>query len=342
MDTPTEHPSLLPITHATLAADPRLLAAVREVGARHGFDYTDDAATAALLAERGKAVRGAGRSAPGWLGLLAILAGVCWPFVASEAAALAEQPRAAVLLGPAVLLLGVGGWLWVLVWRRWKRELRHPLLTGYREVIGLAQAHGAPVTHVPDWLVGRSEGRGGEGAAPIPSYAEVTPLAEVAPLPEGEAAPTPPPAPTAAAAAAAAAAATNCAIPPKPSTVTAYEATADQGGWHDEAGWILLFAGGAGVAWGYTQDAPVGYLAVLLIPLAIVTWLAGSRQGKEKQELRDAAVAYVRALAAAQAAGARAPELSPVLRKLLAEESAGAGERPGGTDETPAPGRAAE
>ncbi|MEV7195337.1 hypothetical protein AB0N81_26555 [Streptomyces sp. NPDC093510] len=313
MGTPTEHPPLLPITHATLAADPRLLAAVRDVGARRGFDYTDDAATAALLSERRKAVRGAGNSAPGWLGALAIVAGVCWPFFAPAVPALADRPRG-VLFGPAALLLVLGTWLWVLVWRRWKRELLHPLLTGYREVIGLAQAHGAPVTHIPDWLVGRSDNGSGKGSAPIPSYEGVGaahPSHEGTGASHQTSAPYAHPAPSAA----------NVAIPAKTHAVTEYEARADEGGWHDEAGWMLLFAGGIGVAWGYTQEAPVGYLAGLLVPLAIVTWLAGSRQGREKRRLREEAVAYVRALAAAQAAGARVPELSPVLAKLLAEES---------------------
>ncbi|MFK4067605.1 hypothetical protein [Streptomyces sp. NPDC029674] len=322
MDTPTEHPSLLPITHATLAADPRLLAAVREVGTRHGFDYTDDAATAGLLAERRKAVRGAGRGAPAWLGLTAIVAGVCWPLV-SEAIpdpvpALTDRSPGVVLAGPAVLLIALGSWLWTLVWRRWKRELRHPQLAGYREVLGLAQAYGAPVTHVPDWLVGRSDGGSGKGAAPIPSYGTPAPSygtpvpsygqADVTRADEGGQGEAPIP------------------VPHKSSAVSAYEARADEGGWHDEAGCLLLAAGLIGVGWGVTQDVPAAYLAGALVPLAVVTWLAGHRQGNEKQELREAAVAYVRALAAAQAAGARLPELSPVLQKLLAEESARAGE----------------
>ncbi|MET8684240.1 hypothetical protein ABZV77_08490 [Streptomyces sp. NPDC004732] len=314
MGTPTEHPALLPITHATLAADPRLLTAVRDIGARRGFDYTDDAATADLLRERRKAVRGAGNSAPGWLGGLAVVAGVCWPLLSPAVPALADQPPAA-RFGPAALLLCLTVWLWALVWRRWKRELLHPLLSGYREVLGVAQAHGAPVTHVPDWLVGRSdsgEGGGtGRGVAPIPSYEAVGATYEAVEATEAPgSAETPHSDP-------------NTPIPAKTATVSQYEARADEGGWHDELGWILLFAGGIGIAWGYTQDAPVGYLAGALIPLAIVTWLAGSRQGDEKRALREEAVAYVRALAAAQAAGARVPELSPVLRKLYAEEFEG-------------------
>ncbi|WAL97195.1 hypothetical protein [Streptomyces sp. Je 1-369] len=302
MGTPTEHPSLLPTTHATLAADPQLLAAARDIGARHGFDYTDDAATATLLRERRKAIRGAGNSAPGWLGALAVVAGVCWPLLSPAVPALADRPPT-FRFGPAAFLLALTAWLWILVWRRWKRELLHPLLAGYREVIGAATAYGAPVTQVPDWLVGRSEGGTGKGVAPIPSYGEVG-ITPTGGAPTGSAP-----------------ADTSVPIPVKTAAVSQYEARADEGGWHDEAGWILLFAGGIGVGWGYTQHAPVGYLAGALIPLAIVVWLAGSRQGNEKRALREEALAYVRALASAQAAGARVPELSPQLRKLYAEES---------------------
>lgn len=60
--------------------------------------------------------------------------------------------------------------------------------------------------------------------------------------------------------------------------------------------------------------------ALLLVPLAVRVWVLGSRQGKEKARLRQEALAYVRTIAAAQAAGARVPELSPALRKLLEEE----------------------
>ncbi|MEU5895954.1 MULTISPECIES: hypothetical protein [Streptomyces] len=299
MGTPTEHPSLLPITHATLAADPRLLAAARDIGARHGFDYTDDASTAALLRERRKAVRGAGNSAPAWLGALAIIAAICWPLAASGVPSLADRSPI-VRFGPGALLLTLTVWLWALVWRRWKRELRHPLLVGYREVIAAATAYGAPVTQVPDWLVGRSDGGTGKGVAPIPSY---------------EFAGSPPPRPDCGTPN------PNIPIPAKSAAVSQYEARADEGGWHDEAGWILLIAGGIGIGWGHTQQAPVGYLAGALIPLAIVTWLAGHRQGNEKRALREEALAYVRALAAAQAAGASAPELSTPLRKLYAEDS---------------------
>ncbi|UFQ17364.1 MULTISPECIES: hypothetical protein [Streptomyces] len=80
------------------------------------------------------------------------------------------------------------------------------------------------------------------------------------------------------------------------------------------------------MAYGVTQDVPAGYLAGALVPLAIVTWPADARRGRERQRLREQAVAYVRALAAAQATGARAPELSPVLRMLPVEETERAAE----------------
>ncbi|MEU5684976.1 hypothetical protein DEJ48_16460 [Streptomyces venezuelae] len=312
MGSPTEHPSLLPITHATLAADTRLLAVVRDIGARHGFDYTDDTATGALLRERRTAVRGAGNSAPGWLGALAIVAAACWPFAAAALPALADRSPA-VRFGPAAFLLVLAVWLWVLVWRRWKRELLHPLLAGYREVLGAATACGAPVTQVPDWLVGRSESGTGKGVAPIPSYEHAGERGEAGahtytPTMDTRGAATSTPADP------------SIPIPVKSAAVSQYEARADEGGWHDEAGCVLLIAGGIGIGWGYTQQVPLGYLAGALIPLAIVTWLAGSRQGDEKRRLREEALAYVRALAAAQAAGARVPELSPQLRKLYAEE----------------------
>jgi hypothetical protein len=105
-----------------------------------------------------------------------------------------------------------------------------------------------------------------------------------------------------------------------PSAVLAYERFADTGGWHDEAGWLLLAAGGIGAGWAWSEGRPAGLAALLLVPLAVWTWLAGHRQGKEKERLRQEALAYVRAVAEAQAAGARVQELSPVVRRLLLEE----------------------
>ncbi|MEU8953822.1 hypothetical protein AB0C93_05915 [Streptomyces sp. NPDC048518] len=332
MSTPTDRPQLLPVTRAALASDPGLLVAVREIGVRRGFDYTDDAATATLLKERRKAVGRVGTSAPVWLGCLAVVAAAGWPFVSPGVPALAGKPPA-VLYGPALPLLLVGGWLWVLVWRRWKRELLHPHLVGYREVIGLAQAYGVPVTHIPDWLVGRTDNSSGKRAAPIPSYDEVErrPPGGTAqrPVPEGrdqardEAqvrgqgqarvgdAAHAPDAP---------------ALPAKPFAVSTYEASTEDGGWHGEGGCLLFIAGVIGAGYGATEDVPPALLAGVLIPVAIMVWVVGARRGREREALREEAVTYVRALAAAQAAGAHIPELSPVLRKLLAEETERAAE----------------
>ncbi len=106
------------------------------------------------------------------------------------------------------------------------------------------------------------------------------------------------------------------AVPPKPEAVRSYETMADVGGWHDETGCLLFLAGGSGAIWAATSAEPVGYGALLLVPLAGYVWLIGRRQGREKERLREAALAYVREVAAAQAAGAKVPELSPELRKL--------------------------
>lgn len=92
---------------------------------------------------------------------------------------------------------------------------------------------------------------------------------------------------------------------------------ADAGGWHDETGCLLFLAGAGGVTWAVTVGTAVGYAALLLVPVAVWIWLAGRRQGREKEELREEALKYVTALEAAQAAGARVPELSPQLRALL-------------------------
>ena len=318
MSTPTDRPQLLPVTRAALASAPGLLVAVREIGVRRGFDYTDDAATATLLKERRRAVGRVSTSAPVWLGCLAVVAAVVWPFVSPGDPALAGKPPA-VLYGPALPLLLVGGGLWVLVWRRWKRELLHPHLVGYREVIGLAQAYGVPATHIPDWLVGRTDNASGKGAAPIPSYDEVErrPSGGTAqrPVPEGVRdaahAPYTPALPS---------------LPAKPFAVSTYEATAEDGGWHGEGGCLLFIAGVIGASYGATEDVPGALLAGILIPVAIMVWVAGARRSREREALREEAVTYVRALAAAQAAGARISELSPVLRKLLAEETERAAE----------------
>ncbi|WP_240436535.1 hypothetical protein [Streptomyces sporangiiformans] len=306
---------LLPVNAGALSADARVLPSVRAIGARHGFDYTDDAATAAMLAERRRALRACERGPLVWLGALALSAGVVWPILGPVVPAFSGKPVLA--FGPAGPLLVVAVAALALVRRRWKRELLDARLAGYREVLGLARAHGVPVTHVPGWLVGRSFS-GGRETMPIPVYAEVEPspggpssggLSPEGPSSGGslpsEAEPS-----------------TAPDVPTKPASVMSYEAMADEGGWHDETGCLLLFAGIVGVAWAVSSDNPLGYLAAFVaVPVAISIWVAGSRQGRERQRLRETAVAYVRALSAAQAAGAGVPELSPVLQKLLEEET---------------------
>ncbi|MFD9203813.1 hypothetical protein ACFWDP_36795, partial [Streptomyces anthocyanicus] len=146
---------LLPVSGAALSADPRLLASVRDVGSRPGidFDYTDDAATAALLEHHRRTVAAAEHGPAMWLGALLLVAAVVWPFAGSAAPALDGRPELAY--GPAGPLFVTAVACLTYVRRRWKRKLLHPRLTGYRHVLGLARAHGVPLTHVPRWLVGR-------------------------------------------------------------------------------------------------------------------------------------------------------------------------------------------
>ncbi|WP_406443195.1 hypothetical protein OHB14_30015 [Streptomyces sp. NBC_01613] len=282
---------------AALASDGRALEAVRAIGARCGVDYTDDAAVTALLGERRRVLERRGPLA--WWGALALTVGVVWLCMAPTLSAPSGKPALAFAPPAALLVLGIA--CLTLVHARWKRELLHGTLVGYREVLGVARAHGVPVTHVPAWLEGRTSG-GGKGAAPVPAYPKVEPLFTQAAQEQP-----------------AAAAARTAPVPSKPPAVTAYESMADAGGWHDETGCLLVMAGAGGAIWAATSDAPIGYGALVLVPLAILVWLAGSRQGKERTRLRAEAQAYVRTVAAAQSAGARVPELSPVLRKLLDE-----------------------
>ncbi|WP_329336036.1 hypothetical protein OG866_18460 [Streptomyces sp. NBC_00663] len=286
---------LLPIGGAALASDPRVLAAARAIGARNGVDYTNDAAVSALLTERRDAASRAQHRPMAWVAGLLLVAGVVWGFAAAAAPSLGPKPALAAV--PAFALAIV---MLVQVRKGWKRELRHPALAGYRELLGVAVAHGMPLAHVPAWLEGRSELSSeapyepGKGATPIPSYRKVdTPAA---PTPTAYA-----PAP----------------VPPKPPAVAEYERIADSGGWHDEAGCLLVLAGGIGAMWAWSETEPIGYGALALIPLAIIVWLVGNNQGGEKARLRAEATEYVRAIAAAQAAGAQVPELSPQLQKLL-------------------------
>lgn len=308
---------LLPIGGVALTSDPRVAEAVRAIGARTGVDYTDDRAVTALLAERRRAATAEQHGPLAWAGGIALLACVVWPFVAVSVPSLG--PKAALVAGP-LLILAVAAL--TRVRSNWKRELLRPDLAGYREVLGVARAHGMPLAHVPAWLEGKAEGGSGKGATPIPSYPEVA--APASPGATGGAVPASPgaiggavPASPGAAGGAVPASATGGAVPPKPAAVTEYERLASSGGWHDEAGWLLLFAAGGGAAWAWSQTEPIGYAALVLIPVAIGVWLAGSNHGSEETRLRGEAMEYVRTVAAAQAAGARVPELSPELRKLL-------------------------
>ncbi|MGW1542421.1 hypothetical protein ACWCPM_19670 [Streptomyces sp. NPDC002309] len=293
---------LLPVSGAVLASDARVLLGVRAIGERVGFDYTDDAAVTALLTERLRAVEAAERSRLHFLATLTLMAAVILPFLPSTAPRLVPEPALAYAAAAVLLLVSVG--VMAVTRSRWKRALHHPALDGYREVLGVARAHGLPLTHVPAWLEGRSLTSGSSGgSARVPTYERVEPMPATQPTP-----------PTAA-------------VPPKPAAVTSYESIADKGDWHDEAGCLMVLAGALGVIWAATSDRPIGYGALVLVPLVIATWLAGRRQGREKERLKEQAVAYVKAVAAAQTAGAPVPELSPVLRKLLDEGPAVSAQR---------------
>ncbi|MFH8237071.1 hypothetical protein [Streptomyces sp. NPDC018321] len=298
---------LLPVNGAALAADARALAAVRAISTRHGFDYTDDAAVTELLTERRQALTAEQRRPAATLGVLALTAGLLLPCAVPMVPALTDHLFSA--LGAAGCLFVVGVAMVVHVRVRWKRALTDGPLAGYREVLGVARAHGIPLTHVPAWLEGRSSTGGGKGAAPIPTYAAIEPLPDE---------PRPVEAPPGAAPFRAADVPVTApvAVPSKPEAVSAYETMADVGGWHDETGCLLILAGACGAMWAATSDEPGAYGALLLVPLAVYIWLVGRRQGREKERLREAALAYVREVAAAQAAGAKVPELSPKLREL--------------------------
>ncbi|MBJ6644506.1 hypothetical protein DD630_19665 [Streptomyces sp. BSE7F] len=280
-----------PLGGAAFAADSRLLERVRAVGERTGVDYTDDAAVSDLLGRHRVAVGRATHGPAGWIGGLALAAGVIWPFVGHTAPATAGRPLLAY--APAGPLLVLAAACLTLARLRWKRALMHKELAGYREALGLARAYGIEPAHVPPWLEGRREDGGGKGAAPIPRYAPVEQA--------DEGTGTPP----------------SSTLPPKPAAVSEYERVADQGGWHDEVGWLLLFAGGIGPAVAVSSGEPLGLAALALVPLAVVVWVAGHRQGSRKAGLRPEAEAYARAVVAARAAGVETPDLSPQLHALL-------------------------
>ncbi|MFH8442588.1 hypothetical protein ACH4D3_15340 [Streptomyces sp. NPDC018026] len=313
-----ESMDLLPVNGAALSADPRAAEVIRAVGTRHGVDYTDDMAVTALLAERRQALQATQRGPLVWLGGSTLTLGVVWPFLGPTIPALAGDPILAAAPAGPLLIVAIAALTLVRV--RWKRELIHPVLVGYRETLGVARAHGIPVTHIPAWLEGRSSTGGGKGIAPVPTYPPVQPAtaqATPAPATPEQDADTPDESPEPQTTPKPSAPAPAIPVPPKPSKVEDYERMADVGGWHDETGCLLIFAGVIGTAWAYTDGSPLGYATAFLVPVAVLVWLAGSRQGDEKNELREEALKYIKELEAAQAAGAHVPELSPQLRALL-------------------------
>lgn len=278
-----DHPAgLLPVGARALSADPRLATAVRDVGRTYGYDYFDDEAVGRALAEHQASLRRLSRGPLVWAGSLATAVGVVW-LVWAAAREPADLPVA--VAPPAVLLL-LALAAFVQVNLQGRRELRHPFLEGYRHVLAAARAHGAPVTFVPAWLTGR--GGAALDMAPLPSYE----------APGGG--PSTPVAP-----------------PPKPPEVEEYERIAEQGGWHDEAGWVLVVAGAVGVGYAVVDDLPAAYASVLLVALGIRTWIAGHRLGRRQRELSGEARRYLDELTRSQAAGAPVHALSPPLRRLL-------------------------
>ncbi|GGU64722.1 hypothetical protein [Streptomyces daghestanicus] len=285
-------PALLPVSAAALSADPRLLEAVREYGRAHGYDYLDDTAVRRGLAEHRAALHRTAHGAPVWAASLVGTAGLAWLLWA----ALSGPGNIALAVVPPALLLVLAVAAFVRVHRQGRRQLRHPFLEGYRHVLAAALAHGVPVAVVPAWLTGR--GGGDIEVAPLPPY--TAPAGGPAPArrpqtPVGTAAP----------------------LPARTAAVKEYERIAERGGWHDEAGWVLVVAGALGVGYAVTRDTPAAYAAVLLTVLGIWTWLAGHRLGRRRAELAAEARRYVDELARAQAAGTAVPELSPPLRKLF-------------------------
>ncbi|MFG2462558.1 hypothetical protein ACGFWE_36600 [Streptomyces sp. NPDC048523] len=278
---------LLPIGARTLSADPRLAAAVRDFGSTYGYDYFDDETVGQTLAEHEASLRRVARGGLVWAGSLATAVGIVW--LVWAASRKPDDMAVAVAPPAAVLVLALAAF--VLVNLQGRRRLRHPFLEGYRHVLAAALAHGAPVTYVPAWLTGR--GGGQLDVAPLPSYA-----APAGGLSSG-------------------ARTTSVVPPPKPAEVEEYERIADHGGWHDEAGWILVVAGAVGVGYAVVKDLPAAYAAVLLVGLGIWTWVSGHRLGRRQRELSRQARLYLDELTSAQAAGAPVQELSPPLRKLL-------------------------
>lgn len=281
--------SLLPVGAAALQGDARLLHEVRLLSGQYGMDYADDSAVREMLHHHETVISRTGRGAPVWISGFAIVLAVLWPFIAPQ---LLHHPgpndirKFLLAYGAPALLLLVGLILAFQAHRTARRQLRHPELIGYRTVLAAARAHGVPLAHIPDWLVGRNSTSSRE-AAPLPAYEGPAPDDPLGPLPrETESSPATPQSPPP--------------IPKKPWVVTEYEALADKGGWHDEVGFLLLIAGGLSALWAYSGDTPFGYfLCAVCAGSGIGVWLAGNRQGARREALRKEAAAYVEQLTAA-------------------------------------------
>lgn len=289
---------LLPVSGAALRADARVREAARDIGTRYGVDYTDDAAVTALLTERRKSLETEQRRPAAYLGLLTLMAGMFLPFgiplspaldahlFAVLGAAGGGGPRrgpARTRAGPMEARTAQRPPGRLPRGPRRRPRPRHP-----------ARAHTAVAGGPDDRRRRRRQGRGADPDVPAGATGTGGPHGDHdGTLALGHRA-RPAPVP----------------VPPKPWAVSHYEHTADAGGWHDEVGCLLVLAGGGGVTWAVTVGTGVGYAALLLVPVAVWVWLAGRRQGREKEELREQALKYVKELEAAQAAGARVPELS--------------------------------
>ncbi|MER5780935.1 hypothetical protein ABT104_04285 [Streptomyces mobaraensis] len=96
-----------------------------------------------------------------------------------------------------------------------------------------------------------------------------------------------------------------------------YERIAEKGGWHDEAGLLCVLASVAGAIFAAASHKPAAWALLLLAPLGVFIWIRGRRFGERQRRLEAVAQEYVRQLMAAQAQGARIPELSRHLSRLL-------------------------
>lgn len=228
-------------------------------------------------------------------GILLVTVALVSPVFAYRTAA--ESGRVPLLLGLVAALLIPGVLLLVHAVRSWRRAAGHPFLTGYREVLELARAHGLHAVAVPEWL--KEGGRAGTATSAPAS-----------------------PGPTRRSDAAAPRTATD-GTPAKSEDVLAYEreATPD-GGHHAEGGCLLIAAGVGGILWAADSGNPAGYAAGVLGLAGLAVWVRGIRRHRRAERLREAALAHLAEVRAAQRAGIAVAELSPPLRRLL-DETAG-------------------